>query len=115
MLIKSDSNIKVGLEVVVHLLALDLVLGVEDDLLLRVLELQKLKRLLLHVVVQHEKTVVHPSGQVVLFFDVHGLFCLHDVGLTVLASLGLDIQEEIVHLLLFFSSVLHRLQVPSEH
>ena len=58
--------------------------------------------------------MVHAGRQVIVLLDRHRLLRLHRVRLCDLLVAGLPAHEEMVHLLLFFSSALHRLQVPVE-
>lgn len=58
--------------------------------------------------------MVHAHRQVIVLLDRDGLLQLHGVGLCDLFVAGLSAHEKRVHLLLFFSSTLHRLQVPVE-
>ncbi len=61
--------------------------------------------------VHHEKALVHPGRQVVILFDCYRLFCLHDLSLATFLFFSLAAHEELVHLRLFFSSILHGLEV----
>jgi hypothetical protein len=110
-----QSNIKVGLVVVLHLLVgvADHVLRVEDDVLLLQVGLEEVEFLVVSgVVVDAEEAVLHPQRNVVVLLDGHGRLLLHLAGRRRLP--GRLTHEDVVHLLLFFSSILHRLQVPRE-
>ena len=118
MLYKNGSYIKVGLVIVLHVLlaVVDHVLRVEDDvLLLDLLLVEEVELLVLGwVVVQSEEAVLHLQRYVVVLFDCHWRLLLH---LTVddrLLCLFFVPHEYMAHLFLFFSSILHRLQVPRE-
>ena len=108
-----NSNIKVCLKLVLHIFGFDLFLGVEDDIFLLDVERQEVELFLLHFVAVHnQKTVVHAGRQIIVVLDRDGLLCFHGVGLCDLFGAGLDSHEELVHVLLFFRSILHHLQMP---
>jgi hypothetical protein len=70
---------------------------------------------LFHVVgVHHEEALIHPGGEVIVLFDGNGLLLLHNFGFAALLLLRFAACEEVVHLLLFFSGILHDLEVSCE-
>ena len=118
MLYKNGSHIKVGLVIVLHVLlaVVDHVLRVEDDvLLLELLLVEEVELLVLGwVVVQPEEAVLHLQRYVVVLFDSHWRLLLHLAKHGRLRCLLFIPREHMAHLFLFFSSILHRLQVPRE-
>ena len=108
------SDIKVGLVVVLHLLlAVDHRLRVVDHVLL-VHRLLAEEVQLGRVVVQPQEAVLHLQRHVVVLLDRHRRLLLHLAHHLTLAGLPFLTHEHMAHLLLFFSSVLHGLQVPRE-
>lgn len=118
MLYKNGSYIKVGLVIVLHALlaVVDHVLRVEDDvLLLELLLVEEVELLVLGwVVVQPEEAVLHLQRYIVVLFDCHWRLLLHLAKHGRLRCLLFIPHEHMAHLFLFFSSILHRLQVPRE-
>lgn len=110
------SHIKIGLIIISHVLLLNLVLGVEDHVVVGVFLLEKIEGFLFHWVRVHQhEAVVHPRGQVLVLLDCHRFLLLHYLLLAVLLLGWLAVHKKVVHLFLFFSSILHSLKVPSEH
>lgn len=118
MLYKNGSYIKVGLVIVLHALlaVVDHVLRVEDDvLLLELLLVEEVELLVLGwVIVQPEEAVLHLQRYVIVLFDGHWRLLLHLAKDGRLRCLLFIPHEHMAHLFLFFSSILHRLQVPRE-
>ena len=109
-----NSNIKVSFEIVAFLCRYG-VLRVEDDIFGVIFCLEEVDGFLFHmVVVHHEEVLVHAGGEVVVFFNCHWQFLLHYVGFAALLFFWLAAREVMVHLPLFFSSILHNLKVPGE-
>ncbi len=109
-----NSNIKVGLKVVAFFCRY-CVLGVEDDVFWVLLNLEEVNGLLFHmVVIHHEKILIHSGWEIVMLFDSDGKFFFHYVCLTAFLFLWLGPGEILIHFLLFFSSILHNLEVTGE-
>ena len=106
------SYIKIGLIVDLHLLfgIADHILGVEYDVVLLLqIRIEKIELLLVVVIVDAEEGVPHRQGHVVVLLYRHRGLLLHRAFSHALPRR--PAHEAVVHLLLFFSSVLHRLQV----
>lgn len=104
-----ESHIKISFEIVLSPFLFDFVLGVEDDLIVFDGGGEEGESVLFVVVVHHEEAMLHAHRQSVFFLDCHGLLLLHRFGLTVFPLFSVDAHEKMVHLLLFFSSILHSL------
>ena len=104
-----QSYIKIGLIVILHFLfsIADHILRVEDDVLLLQILLEKVELLLVVVIIDAEERVLHLQRHVVVLLYRHWGLLLH---LALPHRLPWPpSHEDVVHLLLFFSSILHRL------
>lgn len=106
------SNIKIGLIVILHLLfgIADHILGVEYHIVLLLqIHIEEIELLLVGVIVDAEERVAHLQRHVVVLLYRHRGLLLHRAFTHALPRR--PTHEAAVHLLLFFSSILHRLQV----
>ena len=64
------------------------------------------------IVIQNEETRIHSCWQIIVLFNCYWSLVLHYVSMTSLLLTAFTSHEKMIHLLLFFSSILHSLQVP---
>lgn len=114
---KNGSHIKVCLVVVLHLLlaVADHILRVKDNILLLQLLVEEVEVLIIGgIVVESEEAMLHLHRDIVVLFDRHRRLLLHLTQYRTLHCLLFIAHEQMAHLFLFFSSILHRLEVTRE-
>lgn len=111
------SYIKISLIIIVHswLPIAYQILWIEYDILLLYLIIKEVELLVFSGIVIHpKKTMLHLHWNIIILFDCYWLLLLHLAANQDLFRRFRLTHEKLVHLFLFFSSILHCLKVTSK-